>query len=89
MNEEKLEKRVAEDEVLYKRYGKPLEVHHRGKFVAIGPDGALIMDDDQIRVLERAIQEFGSGNFAFRKIGSRALGKWRTRVGHKSSISIR
>ena len=81
MNKEKLQKRRAEDEALYKRFG--------GKFVAIAPDGALIIDDDQIRVLERAIRQFGSGNFAFRKIGSRALGKWRVRVGHEPEISIR
>jgi hypothetical protein len=89
MNKEKLQKRMAEDEALYKRFGKPLEGEQRGKFVAIAPDGALIIDDDQIRVLERAIRQFGSGNFAFRKIGSRALGKWRVRVGHEPEISIR
>jgi hypothetical protein len=82
MNQEDLQKRAVEDEMLYERFAKLLEAEHQGKFVAIGRDGSLILDSDQICALERAIYQFGSGNFAFRKIGSRALGKWRTQFGH-------
>lgn len=77
-----LQRRAEEDEKLYERFGKQLELGHRGEFVAIARDGQLILDTDQIRAVEKAIEQFGSGNFALRKIGSRALGRWRTRLGH-------
>lgn len=77
-----LQRRAEEDEELYERFGKQLEEGHLGEFVAIARDGQLILDTDQICAVEKAIEQFGSGNFAFRKIGSRALGRWRTRLGH-------
>ena len=82
MDQVELQQRAAEDERLYQRFAKHLEAEHQGEFVAIGLDGRLMVESDQIRALQRAIQQFGSGNFAFRKIGSRTLGKWRTRFGH-------
>jgi hypothetical protein len=75
--QEPLEKRAQEDDLLYERYGKPLESRHRGEFVAIGKDGRIILGKDDIEVLKRAIDLFGSGNFAFRRVGFKALGKWR------------
>lgn len=81
MNQEELHRRAEEDEELYDVFGKQFEAEHRGKFVAIAPDGRTIIDSDQVRVLEQAVSQFGSGNFALRKIGSRALGRWRTRLG--------
>jgi hypothetical protein len=83
MDREKLRKRAEEDEKLYELFGRQLETRHQGQFVAIARDGRTIVDRDQVRALEEAISQFGSGNFAFRKIGSRALGRWRTRVGHQ------
>lgn len=77
-----LEKLAHEDEKLYDTFGRVLEAEHAGEFVAIARDGRLILDSDQVRALEKAIAEFGSGNFAFRKVGYRALGRWRTRLGH-------
>jgi protein tyrosine phosphatase (PTP) superfamily phosphohydrolase (DUF442 family) len=77
-----LEKLAQEDEKLYNTFGRVLEAEHAGEFVAIARDGRLILDSDQVRTLEKAIAEFGSGNFAFRKVGYRALGRWRTRLGH-------
>jgi hypothetical protein len=77
-----LEKLAQEDERLYDTFGKPLEAQHTGEFVAIARDGRLILDGDQVQALKKAIAEFGSGNFAFRKVGYRALGRWRTRLGH-------
>jgi hypothetical protein len=77
-----LQQRANQDEELYDRFAKSLEADHDGEYVAIARDGRLIVDREQLRALDRAIEQFGSGNFAFRKIGSRALGRWRTRLGH-------
>jgi glutathione synthase/RimK-type ligase-like ATP-grasp enzyme len=82
MTKEELQKRAGEDEKLYEQFAKQLEAEHSGKFVAIAQDGNLIVESDQILALQKAIKTFGKGNFAFRKIGSRALGKWRKRIGH-------
>jgi len=82
MTRAELQQRADEAERLYQRFAKQLEAEHQGKFVAIAPDGRLIIESDQIRALEQAISQFGSGNFALRKIGSRALGRWRRRFGH-------
>jgi hypothetical protein len=82
MTVRELQRRSEEDERLYERFGRTLEAKHGGEFVAIARDGRFIVDSDQMRALEKAIEQFGSGNFAFRKIGSRALGRWRTRLGH-------
>ena len=68
--------RIKEDERLYELYGKPLEEDHPSKFVAIGPDGKTILGDDDAQVLLEAIEKFGSGNFAFTRIGDRTLGRW-------------
>ena len=72
-----LRKRVIEDDALYQRYGKKLEQEHKGEFVAISRDGAVIVSKSDIEVLQKALEEFGSGNFAFRRIGYKAIGKWR------------
>ena len=68
--------RIAEDDRLYDLYGKPLEEKHWGRFVAIGSDGQTILGDDDGSVLGQAIEKFGSGNFAFTRIGDRTLGQW-------------
>ncbi len=77
MNTQGLRKRVLKDNVLYEKFAKHLEPEHNDKFVAISKEGKLIVEGNQVEVLKKAIEEFGSGNFALRKIGSRALGKWR------------
>lgn len=61
--------RAAEDERLYERYGKPLEPEHRGEYVAIGPNGEVILGHDDLEVEQKALARFGSGNFAFRMVG--------------------
>ena len=68
--------RIKEDERLYELYGKPLEGEYPGKFVAIGRDGQTILGDDDAQVLKEAIDKFGSGNFAFTRVGNRTLGRW-------------
>ena len=63
-------------ERLYDLYAKPLEAEHAGKFIAISPDGRLMIDDTMRDVAARANKEFGRGNFLF-KIGPRSVGRWR------------
>lgn len=72
-----LRKRLQEDDQLYERFAKSLEKDHGGEFVAISRDGRVIISISDIEVLQKALQEFGSGNFAFRRIGQKAIGKWR------------
>ena len=68
---------VQRDDQLYERYGKPLEATHRGQFVAISLQGETIIGPNDLEVLQQALARFGRGNFAFRRIGYRSLGKWR------------
>ena len=70
-------RRAAEDDRLYERYGKPLEPDHTGEFVAIGPDGKTVLGRDELAVAEQAVQRFGAGNFALRRIGHEAEIRWR------------
>ncbi len=74
--EQWLTRRATEDERLYEQYGKPLEKEHTGEFVAIGPDGQIVLGDDDGEVLQKAVVDFGSGNFAFTRVGHRTLGRW-------------
>jgi hypothetical protein len=74
---DELKKRANADDILYDSFARHLEVDHYGKFVAIARDGRLIIGEDDVEVLRKAMREFGSGNFAFRRIGSKVLGKWR------------
>ena len=74
----RLEKRAQEDDALYERFAKHLENDHPGEFVAINTEGKIILSRNDIEVVQRAIKEFGEGRFAFRRIGYKALGKWRT-----------
>jgi hypothetical protein len=69
-------RRVAHDQELYDRYGKPLEASHKGEYVAIGPEGRTILGKTDVEVLEQAIKAFGSGNFALKRIGHRTVGQW-------------
>ena len=68
--------RAKEDKRLYERYGKPLEKDHKGEYLAIGPDGQTILGASDVIVLKRAIEAFGSGNFALTRVGHRAFGRW-------------
>jgi len=68
---------VQRDDQLYELYGEPLEATHWGQFVAISLQGETIVGLDDLEVLQQALARFGRGNFAFRRIGYRSLGKWR------------
>jgi hypothetical protein len=67
----------AEFDECYERYGKPLENDHRGEFVAITQDGRVIVGKNDIGVVDRAIEEFGSGNFILCRVGDKTVGKIR------------
>ncbi|MDZ7262413.1 MAG: hypothetical protein ONB05_09955 [candidate division KSB1 bacterium] len=48
-----------------------------GPFVAISLQGETIIDSNDLEVLQPALARFGRGNFAFRQLGYKTLGKWR------------
>jgi hypothetical protein len=75
---EALRERAAEDDRVYDQYGARLEATHPGQYVAIGKTGEVLVGPDDIAVLDQALAKFGRGNFAFRKIGERTLGRWRS-----------
>ena len=71
-----MENRRREDDRLYKLYGEPLEEEHWGSLVAIGSGGDVLLGEDPDRLFIDAIARFGSGNFAFTRVGERVLGEW-------------
>ena len=71
-----LTQRAREDRRLYRLHGKPLEKDHKGKYLAIGPDGKTILGDDAADILQQSIKEFGSGTFALAKVGYPVFGQW-------------
>ena len=73
-----LREKAAEDDRLYDQFGAGLESTHRGQYVAIGRTGEFLVGSDDIAVLDQALSKFGRGNFAFRRIGERTLGRWRS-----------
>jgi hypothetical protein len=68
--------RHTDAQQLYERYGTPLEAEHWGKYVAISPEGKIILGRTLLEVLQQASAAFGPGNFVF-KVGERAVGRWR------------
>jgi hypothetical protein len=79
---------VQEVDELYARYGKPFEQEHHGEYAAITSDGRVIVDKDDLVVLDRAIDEFGSGNFLFYRIGYDYVDKVRWVHGDQQGLSI-
>ena len=75
MSAEDLE-RKRQAESLYQRYGKPLEVHHRGEYVAISPDGSTVLGNTVVETLDKSLEAFGPGGFIF-KLGEKAVWRWR------------
>jgi hypothetical protein len=71
-----LAERAMLDATLYEQYGKPLEQDHVGEFVAIGPQGRTVVGPRAAEVLLQAIDAFGSGNFALKRVGHRTFGRW-------------
>ena len=69
---------AEQKERLYARYGKPLELAHRGEYVAICHDGQTIVGKRMGEVLHEAEEGFGSGNFSMARIGYPTLARWLT-----------
>lgn len=69
--------RAKEDDRLYEEYGRPLEAEHKGKFVAIGPGGEVILGIDELALTLTAVDRFGAGNFALRRVGYDYDIRWR------------
>ena len=61
---------------IYERYGRPLEQHHRGEYVAISADGQMALGRTMHEAAEKGARQFGPGSFLY-KIGERAVGRWR------------
>lgn len=59
----------------YQKYGKPLEKEHWGDFLAVSPDGEILLGKDVNKVAKEAHVSFGPGVFLY-KIGEKAIGKW-------------
>lgn len=57
------------NDALYEQYGRPLEVAHHGKYVAINVTGETIVGEDDVAVAQDAVRRFGAGNFAYRRVG--------------------
>jgi hypothetical protein len=72
-----MKKRAKQDDQLYERFGRPLESTHQGEFVAISDDGRTIVGSNELAVASQAIQQFGRGSFALRRIGAPAEAHWR------------
>jgi hypothetical protein len=70
---------MAQADRLYEQYGKPLEKEHWGGFVAIFPDGRLVLRPTLLAASEEALAKFGKGTFVF-KVGAKAVGKWRSTI---------
>lgn len=66
---EKMAEAGRRDDRLYERYGKVLEPEHTGQFVAISEDGRLILGTDELALTSQAVEQFGTGMFAFRRVG--------------------
>ena len=67
---------VEQAESLYKQYGRALEEEHWGEFVAIFPDGRLVLAHSRLDVLDQAVSQVGPGSFLF-QVGNRVVGRWR------------
>jgi hypothetical protein len=60
---------------LYAQYVKPLEQKHAGKYVAVSPQGKVVLASTLVDVMKKAEAELGSGNFVF-KVGDIVVGSW-------------
>ena len=67
--------RDRKDDRLYRRFGRPLEAEHAGEFVAISDDGHVLLGTDEWALSDLAVERFGAGNFALRKIGAKVEGQ--------------
>ena len=71
-----LREQAAADDRLDDQFAARLEATHQGHSVSIGQSGEILVGPDDIALLDQALATFGSGKFAFRRIGERALGRF-------------
>lgn len=61
--------RVRErDEALWEEFGKSYRATDEGRWIAIAPDGRVIIRDKAFETIRDASKVFGEGNFAMRKL---------------------
>jgi hypothetical protein len=70
------EARQGQGDELYERFGKPLEAEHMGEYVAIFPDGVVVIGSTPREVAQRAVETVGRGSYLF-CIGRRWVWKLR------------
>ena len=70
------EEALKQSDELYEQYGKPFEAEHWGQFIAISPDGRILLGSDMAEVLDDALSQFGGGVHVF-KVGPIATGRFR------------
>ena len=61
---------------LYEQYGRPLEQENWAEYVAIFPDGRLVLGRSRLEALDQAVYQFGPGSFLF-QVGNKVVGRWR------------
>ncbi len=60
-------------DLIYERFGRPLEAEHRDEFAVIAPDGRYVLAATRTEALEEALKTIGPGHFLYR-IGHRVVG---------------
>ncbi len=63
-------------DLLYKRYGRPLEIEHTGKYVATADSGQFVLGNTRLEVARQARTNLWSGSYIF-KVRERIVGRWR------------
>ena len=77
------EEAVKQGDELYERYGKPLEAEHWGEFVAVAPDGRMMVGSEKADVLHNASLEFGE-RVRVLKVGPQEVYRMRSPVKAKT-----
>jgi hypothetical protein len=67
---------MKQADILYENHVRPLEAEHSGDFVAVSPDGRIILESSLLELTRKAKTDLGPGSFVF-KVGERAVGRWR------------
>lgn len=55
-------RRAQQDDVLYGRYGRPLEAEHAGEFVAISQGGEVVLGTDELAVAKETASRIEPGH---------------------------
>ena len=71
-----IDQKLEEQQELYDKYGKALEIEHTGEFVAISRDGEILLGKRMGELLKRAIDTFGRDNFAMARVGHETMTEW-------------